>query len=412
MIAGQGAGERCRSGHRLATIAAEVGTPFYAYDLDRFRERIRAFEAGLPDVPHLTCYAVKANDALALLAIVAAEGLGADVVSGGELAKCGKAGITPASIVFSGVGKRDDEIRAAVEAEIRSVNVESLEELDEVSAAARQLGRVAPISVRLNPDVAGGGHEYLATGGAASKFGLERADATEAFRRAATDDALDPVGLSFHVGSQLLDTEPVLMAAERAAELWRELADAGIRLRDFDAGGGLGIAYDGGAEPDVQAYTARLAELAGSVEATLILEPGRHLVGPAGTFVTRVLHVKRAGGRTIAVCDGGSNDLLRPALYGAEHPITVLVERERERALVDLVGPLCESSDFLALDRTLPLPRRGDLIAVELAGAYGRVMSSTYNARPLCAEVVLEQGSWRVSRERGTYDDLIRNERP
>jgi len=412
VIAGQGAGERCRSGHRLATIAAEVGTPFYAYDLDRFRERIRAFEAGLPDVPHLTCYAVKANDALALLAIVAAEGLGADVVSGGELAKCGKAGITPASIVFSGVGKRDDEIRAAVEAEIRSVNVESLEELDEVSAAARQLGRVAPISVRVNPDVAGGGHEYLATGGAASKFGLERADATEAFRRAATDDALDPVGLSFHVGSQLLDTEPVLMAAERAAELWRELADAGIRLRDFDAGGGLGIAYDGGAEPDVQAYTARLAELAGSVEATLILEPGRHLVGPAGTFVTRVLHVKRAGGRTIAVCDGGSNDLLRPALYGAEHPITVLVERERERALVDLVGPLCESSDFLALDRTLPLPRRGDLIAVELAGAYGRVMSSTYNARPLCAEVVLEQGSWRVSRERGTYDDLIRNERP
>ncbi|TML07660.1 MAG: diaminopimelate decarboxylase [Actinobacteria bacterium] len=412
MIAGQGAGERCRSGHRLATIAAEVGTPFYAYDLDRFRERIRAFEAGLPDVPHLTCYAVKANDALALLAIVAAEGLGADVVSGGELAKCGKAGITPASIVFSGVGKRDDEIRAAVEAEIRSVNVESLEELDEVSAAARQLGRVAPISVRVNPDVAGGGHEYLATGGAASKFGLERADAREAFRRAATDDALDPVGLSFHVGSQLLDTEPVLMAAERAAELWRELADAGIRLRDFDAGGGLGIAYDGGAEPDVQAYTARLAELAGSVEATLILEPGRHLVGPAGTFVTRVLHVKRAGGRTIAVCDGGSNDLLRPALYGAEHPITVLVERERERALVDLVGPLCESSDFLALDRTLPLPRRGDLIAVELAGAYGRVMSSTYNARPLCAEVVLEQGSWRVSRERGTYDDLIRNERP
>jgi len=412
VIAGQGAGERCRSGHRLATIAAEVGTPFYAYDLDRFRERIRAFEAGLPDVPHLTCYAVKANDALALLAIVAAEGLGADVVSGGELAKCGEAGITPASIVFSGVGKRDDEIRAAVEAEIRSVNVESLEELDEVSAAARQLGRVAPISVRVNPDVAGGGHEYLATGGAASKFGLERADAREAFRRAATDDALDPVGLSFHVGSQLLDTEPVLMAAERAAELWRELADAGIRLRDFDAGGGLGIAYDGGAEPDVQAYTARLAELAGSVEATLILEPGRHLVGPAGTFVTRVLHVKRAGGRTIAVCDGGSNDLLRPALYGAEHPITVLVERERERALVDLVGPLCESSDFLALDRTLPLPRRGDLIAVELAGAYGRVMSSTYNARPLCAEVVLEQGSWRVSRERGTYDDLIRNERP
>jgi diaminopimelate decarboxylase len=265
--------------------------------------------------------------------------------------------------------------------------------------------------VRLNPDVAGGGHKYLATGGAASKFGLERAEAAEAFRRAAADDALAPVGISFHIGSQLLDTEPVLMAAACAAELWRELAEAGIRLRDFDAGGGLGIAYDRRPAPDLGAYTGALAELARSLDATLVLEPGRHLVGPVGTFVTRVLHVKEAGTRTIAVCDGGSNDLLRPALYGAEHPITVLAVGEREQTQVDVVGPLCESSDFLALGRTLPKPRRGDLIAVELAGAYGRVMSSTYNARPLCAEVVLEQGIWRVSRERGTYDDLVRNER-
>ena len=298
-----------------------------------------------------------------------------------------------------------------MEAGIRSLNVESLEELEEIAAAATALERVAPIAVRLNPDVVGGGHEYLATGGAASKFGLERSDAIEAFRRAATEEALELVGLSFHVGSQLLDTEPVLAAAARAAELWRELAETGIRLRDFDVGGGLGIAYDGGAEPDVGAYIATLAELTGGLGATLLLEPGRHLVGPVGTFVTRVLHVKRPGGRTIVVCDGGTNDLLRPAFYGAAHPITVLADDERERATVDLAGPLCESSDFLALDRTLPLPRRGDLIAVELAGAYGRVMSSTYNARPLCAEVVLEQGSWRVSRERGSYDDLVRNER-
>jgi diaminopimelate decarboxylase len=298
-----------------------------------------------------------------------------------------------------------------VERGIRSLNVESLEELDEIATVARSFGRVAPVSVRLNPDVAGGGHKYLATGGAASKFGLERAEAAEAFRRAAADDALAPVGISFHIGSQLLDTEPVLMAAACAAELWRELAEAGIRLRDFDAGGGLGIAYDRRPAPDLGAYTGALAELARSLDATLVLEPGRHLVGPVGTFVTRVLHVKEAGTRTIAVCDGGSNDLLRPALYGAEHPITVLAAGEREQTQVDVVGPLCESSDFLALGRTLPKPRRGDLIAVELAGAYGRVMSSTYNARPLCAEVVLEQGIWRVSRERGTYDDLVRNER-
>ena len=411
MTAGQGAGERGRSDHCLATIADEVGTPFYAYDLDRFRERIRTFEDALADVPHLTCYAAKANDALALLEVVAAEGLGADVVSGGELAKCLQVGIAPKTIVFSGVGKREGEIRAAVEAGIRSLNVESLDELEEIADAARRLGRVAPVSVRLNPDVAGGGHEYLATGGGASKFGLQRAEAAEAFRRAAAEAALDPVGISFHVGSQLLDMAPVLAAATPVAELWRELERAGIRLEDFDAGGGLGIPYDGAAEPDLPAYVDSLAEIAGGLDATLILEPGRHLAGPVGTFVTRVLHVKQAGGRTIAVCDGGSNDLLRPALYGAEHPVTVLAEGERERATVDLAGPLCESGDFLALDRTLPLPQRGDLIAVELAGAYGRVMSSTYNARPLCAEVVLEQGSWRVSRERGTYDDLVRNER-
>jgi diaminopimelate decarboxylase len=391
-----------------------VGTPFYAYDLDAFRERIRAFEAELRNTPHLTCYAVKANDALALLEVVAAEDLGADVVSGGELAKALKAGIAPVKIAFSGVGKREDEIRAAVDAGIRSLNVETIEELDDIAAAARTLGRTAPVSVRLNPGVEGGGHEYLATGRAGSKFGLERDQAAEALRRAAADDALELVGISFHVGSQLLDAEPVLVAAERAAELWRELTRAGVRLRDFDAGGGLGIPYDGGPAPDFRAYARALAEIAHRLDATLILEPGRHLAGPVGTFVTRVLHVKQAGDKTIVVCDGGMNDLLRPVLYGAEHPVSLLGENEphkRQQASVDLVGPLCESSDFLALARTLPLPRRGDLLAIGLAGAYGRVMSSAYNARPLCAEVVLEQGAWRISRERGTYEDLVRNER-
>ena len=203
----------------------------------------------------------------------------------------------------------------------------------------------------------------------------------------------------------------MILAAGHAAELWRALDDQGIKLRDFDAGGGIGIAYDAGGEPDVDTYASTLAELASSLGATLVLEPGRHLVGPAGTLVTRIVRVKHAGGKTLVVCDAGMSDLVRPALYRAEHPLEVLDATGRERARVDLVGPLCESSDFLALDRELPLPRRGDLIAVGLAGAYGRVMSSTYNARPLCAEVVLEQGTWRVSRERGTYDDLVRNER-
>jgi diaminopimelate decarboxylase len=362
-------------------------------------------------VPHVTSYALKANDALALLQAVASEGLGADVVSGGELAKALKARIPPATIVFSGVGKQPDEIRAALVAGIRSLNVESLDELEEIAAAARVLGRIAPVSVRLNPDVEGRTHQYLTTGTAASKFGLERPKALEAVRAAAVDDSLLPVGLSFHIGSQLVDPSPVLVAAERAAELWRELADEGIRLRDFDVGGGLGIGYEDGAEADVEAYARSTSEVAHSLDATLILEPGRHLVGPVGTFVTRVLRIKHAGGRTIAVCDGGINDLIRPLLYAAEHPIRVLAGEGRETVEVDVVGPLCESGDFLALRRSLPLPQRGDLVAVELAGAYGRVMSSTYNARPLCAEVLLERGGWRVGRERGSFDDLVRNER-
>ncbi|HYX76271.1 MAG TPA: alanine racemase, partial [Gaiellaceae bacterium] len=226
-------------------------------------------------MPHRTCYAVKANDALALLQVVAAEDLGADVVSGGELAKASKAGIAPAKIAFSGVGKREDEIRAAVDAGIRSLNVETIEELDEIAAAARALRRTAPVSIRLNPDVEGGGHEYLATGAAGSKFGLDRDQAAEALRRAAADDALEPVGISFHVGSQLLDAEPVLTAAERAAELWHALADEGIRLREFDAGGGLGIPYGGGPAPELGAYTRALADVAQQLDATLVLEPGR-----------------------------------------------------------------------------------------------------------------------------------------
>jgi diaminopimelate decarboxylase len=361
-------------------------------------------------VPHLTCYALKANDALALIAAVAAEGLGADVVSGGELEKALRGGVPPDRIVFSGVGKRRDEIAAAVGGGIRSLNVESSAELETIAAEAERLGRTADVAVRLNPDVVADTHRYLTTGTAASKFGLERTEALAAARAAAADERLNLVGLSFHVGSQLLDPSPVLRAAERAADLWRELRDDGIELRDFNVGGGLGIAYGDGEGPDVAAYAAAVADVARSLEATLLLEPGRHLVAPVGTFVTRVLDLKRAGDRTIAICDGGINDLIRPLLYGAEHPIRLVSDAGREMAVVDVVGPLCESGDFLGLGRSLPLPRAGDLLAVELAGAYGRVMSSTYNARPLCAEVLLEGGTWRIGRERGRIDDLIRNE--
>ena len=392
-------------------VAAAVGTPFYAYDADLFRARIGRFRVALGETPHLLCYALKANDALALVAVAADEGLGADIVSGGELAQALRAGVPGDRIVFSGVGKRREEIRAALAAGVRALNVESLAELDAVAAEAEALGVVAPVSVRLNPDVEADTHAYVATGSAASKFGLGVEEARAAYERAAADPALEPVGLSFHVGSQLLDTAPVLAAAERAAALWRELAADTIRLRELDVGGGLGIAYDGGVEADVDGYAAALADVAGGLDATLVLEPGRWLVGPVGTFVTRVLYVKEAPGRRIAVCDGGMNDLIRPALYGARHPITVVGGEGRPRGAVDVVGPVCESGDFFALGIDLPLPEAGDLVTIGQAGAYCRVMASTYNARPLCAEVLHEGGAYRVIREPLPAEELAARER-
>lgn len=395
----------------LEDVAGAVGTPFYAYDADLFRERIARFRSAFGEEAPEVCYALKANDALALVAVAAGEGLGADIVSGGELAKARKAGIPAGRIVFSGVGKTRAEIAAALQAGVRALNVESLAELEAIAEEAAALGVVAPVSVRLNPDVEADTHAYVATGSAASKFGLGLDDARAAYERAAQHPALEPIGISFHVGSQLLDTGPVLAAAERAVELWRELEAAGIDLRDLDAGGGLGIAYDGGADADVDAYAAALSRLARGLGARLVLEPGRWLVGPVGTFVTRVLYVKDAPGRRIAICDGGMNDLIRPALYGARHPIGLLGPADRERGTVDVVGPVCESGDFFALGLELPLPEPGDLLAIGQAGAYCRVMSSAYNARPLCAEVLREDGGYRVIREPVSADALASVER-
>ena len=393
-------------------VARAVGTPFYAYDAGLFRARIGRFRAAFGDTPHLLCYALKANDALALVTIAAQEGLGADIVSVGELAQARRAGVPGGRIVFSGVGKRREEIRAALTAGVHSLNVESLGELDVVAEEAEALGVVAPVSVRLNPDVEADTHAYVATGSAASKFGVGLEGAREAYARAASDPALEPVGISFHVGSQLLDTAPVLAAAERAAALWQELAAEGIHLRELDVGGGLGIAYEGEADADVDGYATALAAVAGDLGAELVLEPGRWLVGPVGTFVTRVLYVKEAAGRRVAVCDGGMNDLIRPALYGARHPIALAGDGGgRPRGAVDVVGPVCESGDFFALGVELPLPEPGDLVAIGQAGAYCRVMASTYNARPLCAEVLLEEGGYRVIRESLPAEELAARER-
>ena len=392
-------------------IAAAVGTPYFVYDADVFRRRVALLEGALADARHLLCYAVKANDALAVVHVAARAGLGADVVSGGELFKALKAGVPADRIVFSGVGKRRDEIRAALAAGVRSLNVESPGELDLIAEEAVALDVVAPVSARLNPDVEPDTHEYVSTGRATSKFGLAPTEVLAELRRTAGHPALAPVGISFHVGSQLRDTAPILAAAQGAATLWRALAAEGIQLRDLDVGGGLGVPYEGDGEVDVGPYATALAAVAAELGATLVLEPGRWLAASAGTFVARVLYVKDVPGTRIAVCDGGMNDLIRPSLYGAFHPIELVgAAASRPRGRVDVVGPVCESGDFFARGRDLPLPHPGDLIAIGLAGAYGRVMSSTYNARPLCAEVLVENGSWRVTREPGRVEDLVRGE--
>ena len=394
----------------LEDVAGAVGTPFYAYDADLFRERIARFRSAFGEEAPEVCYALKANDALALVAVAAGEGLGADIVSGGELAKARKAGIPAGRIVFSGVGKTRAEIAAALQAGVRALNVESLGELEAIAEEATALGVVAPVSVRLNPDVEADTHAYVATGSAASEFGLGLDDARAAYERAAQHPALEPIGISFHVGSQLLDRPGACGGGARRRALAgarggrNPAAGPGRRRRSRDR---LRRRRRRGRRRLRQGLVDARRELG----ARLVLEPGRWLVGPVGTFVMRVLYVKDAPRRRIAVCDGGMNDLIRPALYGARHPIGLLGPADRERGTVDVVGPVCESGDFFALGLELPLPEPGDLLAIGQAGAYCRVMSSAYNARPLCAEVLREDGSYRVIREPIATDVLAWAER-
>lgn len=396
----------------LHAIATALGTPTYVYDVDAFDRRIEQLQDALGETDHHVCYALKANDCLALISIAAHAGLGGDVVSSGELLKALRGGILPSDVVFSGVGKRRDEIAMAIEVGVKSLNVESAHELDIVSDEARTQSTVARVGVRLNPDVTADTHEYIATGSGQAKFGVPATEAYDLLLRAGRDPHLEPVALSFHIGSQIFDPEPVFEAANRAAAIWKDARAAGVELSDFDVGGGLGVPYMGGDEPLLDAYVDRLTSIAAELGATLVLEPGRWLVAPIGTLLTRVLYTKDVPGRRIAICDAGMTELLRPALYDAEHPLTVLTDdTARPSGVVDVVGPICESGDFLAKGREMLLPEPGDLIAVGFAGAYGRVMASHYNARPTVPEVLVENGDWRVVRDRGMIDDLLDGER-
>ena len=417
----------------VADVAAAVDTPVYVYSRADLEQRARAFVAAANEAAGpgaLVCYAVKANGNPALLALLRAAGLGADVTSGGELFLARYAGIDPGRIIFSGVGKKQGEIAEALAAGIRALHVESEMELAAVAAVAERLGRVAPIGVRVNPNISAVTHPYISTGLHGHKFGVPRERAVAMLRAAAAHPWLRPVGLAAHIGSQITDLDPFAQAVRFLVELADEMGGEGVRLEYIDAGGGLGIDYEGGA-PAAADWVRTVGTLVAAAGYGLVVEPGRSIVGRAGALLTRVVYTKQQGEKRFVIADAGMTDLIRPTLYQAYHPIlpveknslrkdAKLAKQEtldlaslRETSSdsgempVDIVGPICETGDFLARDRPMPPLAAGELLAVLHAGAYGYAMSSNYNGHLRPAEVLVEGDTFRVIRRRQTYDDLL-----
>ena len=395
----------------VAQLAAEVGTPFYCYSTATLERHYRVLAEAFAGQNALICYAVKANSNQAVLRTLARRGAGMDVVSEGELRRALGAGVPAAKIIFAGVGKSREEIAFALEQDILGFNVESEPELKVLSEEAVRLGRTARIALRVNPDVDAKTHAKISTGKAENKFGIPYAQAPRLYAEARTLKSIEVAGIHMHIGSQITELEPFRNAFRLLRELARALIRDGHPIRHLDIGGGLGVAYvsEGEVAPPPSAYAAVAKEMLGDLGLKLILEPGRVIVGNAGILVTRVLYAKEGVDKTFTVVDAAMNDLIRPTLYEAQHEIwPVLQEKGGMPPIVqDVVGPVCETGDYLALDRSLPPLQPGDLVAVMTAGAYGAVMASTYNTRLLVPEVLVNGESWRVVRPRGTYDDLI-----
>jgi len=396
----------------LAELAGRYGTPLYVYSARTLERHYRVYAEAFAGLECLICFAVKANPSLAVLDLLGGLGAGADIVSGGELHRALGAGIPAGRIVYSGVGKTEGEMRAALEARILMFNLESTEELERLDRVAGGLGLRAPIALRVNPDVDPGTHPYVATGLRTSKFGVTFEQAQAAYARAATLANVEVVGVDCHIGSQLTEVGPFVEAVRRLLDLVRHLRGAGHQVRCLDLGGGLGITYDAEEPPAPADYAAAIRAELGGMDLSLVLEPGRSICGNAGVLLTRVLYNKAGDERRFVVVDAGMNDLVRPSLYDAFHAVVpVREEPSRERAVVDVVGPICESGDFLARQRELQEVVSGELLAVMSAGAYGFSMASTYNSRPLAAEVMVSGDRHGPVRERGTLDDLTRGER-
>ncbi|NPA49416.1 MAG: diaminopimelate decarboxylase [Thermodesulfobacteria bacterium] len=393
-------------------IARRVGTPFYLYSTATLKRHFRIFDRAFGALPHLVCYSVKANSNLAVLRLFAREGSGADIVSGGELYRALKAGIPPEKIVFSGVGKTPREMREALKAGILMFNVESLGELQTLARVARSLGKVAPVAIRINPDVDPKTHPYISTGLQKNKFGLDLETAFKAYLLAREDPHLQVLGIDCHIGSQLTEISPFVEALRRVKAFMKRLAQEDIEIRYLDLGGGLGIVYGDEAPPPPEEYARALVEELKDLKVTLILEPGRVLVGNAGILVTRVLYYKETPAKKFVIVDAGMNDLLRPAFYDAYHEIVPVTSHpDRPEIVADVVGPICETGDFFARDRKLPLVKPGELLAVMSTGAYGFVMSSNYNSRPRPPEVLVSGSEYFVVRRRESYARLVAGEK-
>jgi diaminopimelate decarboxylase len=395
----------------LAELAARVGTPFYCYSTATIERHYQVFAGAFADVSALVCYAMKANSNQAVITTLARLGAGADVVSEGELKRARAAGIPPQKIMFSGVGKTERELALAVEEGILCVNVESESELELLSAIARQKGRSARVSLRVNPDIDAQTHAKIATGKAENKFGIPISRAREVYARLATLPGLEAIGVDMHIGSQITELAPFDDAFALLADFVRALRQDGHAISHIDLGGGLGIPYhdDNEPPPHPDAYAAMVKRATRDLGCMLIFEPGRLIVGNAGILVTRVLHVKRGETRTFVIVDAAMNDLIRPTLYEAHHEIRPLREADPRapRIVTDVVGPVCESGDFLAIGREMAEPAPGDLLAIMSAGAYGAVQASTYNSRPLVPEVLVREGEWALVRPRLEVEALI-----
>jgi len=394
----------------VSRVAEEVGTPLYLYSTATLERHYHAFEEALRETDHLVCYSVKANSNLALLSLFARLGSGFDIVSGGELFRTLKGGGNPGRIVFSGVGKTEEEIENALYAGILMFNVESIQELHEIDRIAGSMRKTARISFRVNPDVDPRTHPYIATGLKKSKFGIPIEEAGEAYRLARTLPHVETVGVDCHIGSQLTELSPFEDALNRLRELINSLREDGFTIRYLDLGGGLGINYDEEEPPHPTEYGKMLIEKTRGLNCTLIFEPGRVIAGNAGALITRVLYTKENLGKNFTIVDAGMNDLIRPSLYGAYHNILPVHRRISEKAAADVVGPICESGDFMAQDREIQPSSRGDLLSVMSVGAYGFVMSSNYNSRPRAAEVLVSEDRFYVVRARETLEDLIHGE--